>query len=151
MADGIRLDQVNLVVRDMDASLDFYRRLGLEIGDGGGPEWAAWAPHHRNSTGGGGVDVDFDSEAFAQLWNDGWPGGTGVVLNFRVASRDEVDRLYGELIDAGYAGQHAPCDAFWGARFAVVADPNGISVGLMSPMDPAMRSEPPLPPDSVKN
>ena len=27
------LDQLNIVVRDMDAAVDFYRRLGLEIPD----------------------------------------------------------------------------------------------------------------------
>ena len=29
------LNQINLVVSDMDASIDFYRRLGLDVPDGG--------------------------------------------------------------------------------------------------------------------
>lgn len=36
-----------------------------------------------------------------------------------------------------------PCDAFWGARFAVVADPDGRDVGLMSSSDAEHRSSPP--------
>ena len=48
-----------------------------------------------------------------------------------------------EVTAAGYAGEQPPYDAFWGARYAVVADPEGNSVGLMSPVDPAMRSAPP--------
>ena len=137
-----RLEQVNLVVRDTDAAAAFYRRLGVEIVDGP----PTWSSHHRNGTAAGGMHVELDSAAFAAVWNEGWPGGTGVVLGFRVDSRDDVDRRYDELTAAGYEGQQPPYDAFWGARFAVVADPDGHAVGLMSPIDPARRSAPPDPP-----
>lgn len=139
---GVRLDQINIVVRDMEAMVAFYERLGVEIGDSP-PEWA---PHHRNARGIGGIDVDLDSERFAAVWNRGWPGGTGVVLGFRVSDRDDVDRLYDELTAAGYTGQQPPYDAFWGARYAVVADPDGNSVGLMSPSDDGRRTAGPPPP-----
>ena len=46
---------------------------------------------------------------------------------------------YDELTSAGYLGLAAPYDAFWGARYAIVEDPNGIAVGLMSPIDPKHR------------
>jgi uncharacterized glyoxalase superfamily protein PhnB len=36
-----------------------------------------------------------------------------------------------------------PYDAFWGGRFAVVADPDGNEVGLMSPIDERRRHWPP--------
>ena len=32
--------------------------------------------------------------------------------------------------------QQEPYDAFWGARYAIVEDPDGNAVGLMSPIDP---------------
>jgi catechol 2,3-dioxygenase-like lactoylglutathione lyase family enzyme len=137
-----RLDQVNIVVRDMDAMADFYNRLGLDIAPGP-PEWA---PHHRNNGAEGGFDLDLDSAEFASVWNRGWPGGPGVVLGFRVDSRDEVDRLHDELVAAGATSQQALYDAFWGARYAVVEDPDGNSVGLMSPIDPAHRTAGPNPP-----
>jgi uncharacterized glyoxalase superfamily protein PhnB len=54
-----------------------------------------------------------------------------------------VDRLYTELTTAGYQGQQRPYDAFWGARYAVVADPDGNPVGLMSKSDPGKRTPPP--------
>ena len=41
---------------------------------------------------------------------------------------------------AGYRGQQPPYDAFWGARYAVVEDPDGNAVGIMSPSDPDRRS-----------
>ncbi len=137
------LDKLNIVVRDMNAAVDFYRRLGIEIPDTL-PEWQA---HHRTANMGGEVDLDLDSTAFASQWVDGWPASQpGVVVGFRVATREDVDDLYEELTGAGYVGQQPPTDAFWGARYAIVEDPSGNAVGLMSPIDPARRSRPAPPP-----
>ena len=36
------LDQINLVVGDMTRSVEFYRMLGLDLG-----EEAPWTDHHR--------------------------------------------------------------------------------------------------------
>ena len=41
-----------------------------------------------------------------------------------------------ELVDAGYTGRQPPYDAFFGARYTIVADADGNDVGLMSPIDP---------------
>ena len=130
-------DQVNLVVRDVEAMVEFYRRLGLDIPDIPAP----WAAHHRSAAGEGGIDFDLDSTVFARQWNVGWPeGNTGAVIGFRVESRDAVDAVYADLTNAGYHGQQPPYDAFWGTRYAVVADPDGNAVGVMSPSDPDRRS-----------
>ena len=137
------LDQVNLVVSDMDASLAFYRRLGLDVA----PTMKEWEGHHRSLTAPGGLDFDLDSNAFAQRWNHGWSEGrTGAVIGFKVATRHEVDRLFEELTGAGYRGQMQPWDTFWGARYAIVEDPDGNAVGIMSPIDPARREPTPQPP-----
>jgi hypothetical protein len=40
-------------------------------------------------------------------------------------------------------GRQPPFDAFWGARYAIVADPDGNDVGLMSPIDESRRTWPP--------
>ena len=137
------LDQLNIVVRDMKAAVDFYRRLGLEIPDTL-PEWQA---HHRSAEMAGEIDLDLDSTAFTPDWNAGWPASQpGVVVGFRMATREDVVDLYKELTDAGHVGQQAPRDAFWGARYAIVSDPSGNAVSLMSPVDPARRTRPPTPP-----
>ena len=132
-----QLDQINLVVSDMDAAVAFYRRLGLEIADTD-PSWQA---HHRTAEVDGGLDLDLDSEEFARHWNRGWSGGRAVI-GFKVESRDQVDDLYQELTDAGYRGQQPPYYAFWGARYAVIEDPDGNPVGVMSPVDSDRRSDP---------
>lgn len=133
-------DQVNLVVTDMEATVAFYRRLGLNIPDTT-PDFQG---HHRSAEVSGQIDLDFDSVEFARHWNHGWNGGMGVV-GFRVETRERVDEIYRDLTGAGYKGQQEPYDAFWGARYAVVEDPDGNSVGLMSPVDPGRRSDPGFP------
>jgi catechol 2,3-dioxygenase-like lactoylglutathione lyase family enzyme len=139
------LDQLNLVSADPAASVAFYRQLGVEIADA-----AVWrtasGTHHVNARSGE-VNFELDSTAFAQVWNEGWCGRGDlkgrVVLGFRVVSREAVDEVYADLTAAGYAGLKAPHDAFWGARYAIVEDPDGIAVGLMSPISPDFKSVPP--------
>jgi hypothetical protein len=40
------------------------------------------------------------------------------------------------LVAAGYPGRLVPYDAFFGARYAMVDDPDGHSIGLTGPIDP---------------
>lgn len=137
------LDQVNLVVHDMDAMVKFYERLGVHF-----PATPLeWASHHRSGYAAGVSNFDLDSSRFAEVWDSGWrPGQIGVVLTFRVSSRARVDELHAELVRAGYLSQQVPYDAFWGARFAVVVDPDGNSVGIMSSAGESFREAPPAPP-----
>ena len=53
-----------------------------------------------------------------------------VVVGLRVETRAEVDRLYAVATAAGHPGLQPPHDAFWGARYAIVEDPDGLAVGL---------------------
>jgi uncharacterized glyoxalase superfamily protein PhnB len=140
------LDQINIVAGDMEATVAFYRRLGVDIPDYS-PEWD---PHHRTAVMEGGIDFDIDSIEHARQWDSGWPGVDGegrIVIGFKVATSDDVDRIYNDLIGAGYTGQQPPYDAFWGARYAIVADPDGNPVGLMGPQDPTRRARPTSPSD----
>ena len=133
-----RLHQLNLVVGSTEASLDFYRRLGLDA--------PAEPDLHLEMEQGGPVTIELDAHESAQIWNASWrrpDGGTNVVLGFEVADRDGVDRIYADLTGAGHPGVQPPFDAFWGARYAIVADPDGNQVGLMSPRDEARQHWPP--------
>jgi catechol 2,3-dioxygenase-like lactoylglutathione lyase family enzyme len=133
-------DQLNLVVSDMQATVTFYRRLGLNIPDTD----PAFQSHHRSARWPGGVDLDFDSPEFARHWDGGWQAGRAVI-GFRVPSREGVDELYSRLTGFGYVSQQPPYDAFWGSRYAIVEDPDGNPVGIMSPVDPDRRSRPDFP------
>ena len=137
------LNQVNIVAGDFARSLDFYRRLGVEFASANHTD----APFHANGETPNGLRFELDSAQFAKVWNQGWAARSDLagrmVLGFGLASRDAVDRVYAELSGAGYAGLAPPHDAFWGARYAILEDPNGIAVGLMSPIDPARKAPPP--------
>lgn len=141
---AIRLDQVNLVVQDVPASRAFYSRLGLDFGVESDPVWDA---HHVSASHGDAtpLDVDLDSVTFAAKWNEGASGRSGTVLGFKVDTREAVDALVASLAAEGVPIQQDPYDAFWGARYAVVSDPDGNAVGIMSPVDPAQRYEGPSP------
>jgi uncharacterized glyoxalase superfamily protein PhnB len=136
-----RLNLVDLVARDYDASLAFYRRLGIDVADG------PTGDIRHADVDFGDVSLHVDNDHLAELYNAGARAGRSgrVVIGFGVDSRDEVDAVYADLTGAGYEGRQPPYDAFWGARYAIVADPDGNDVGIMSPRDDTMRSWPPTP------
>jgi uncharacterized glyoxalase superfamily protein PhnB len=140
------LGQVNIVVRDMRKSLAFYRLLGLSIEE---IPLAEWAPHHASGVTSNGVRVELDSVAFAKQWNPGLDEaklGSATIPFFHLTSREEVDRVHQRIVVAGHRSQKSPEDAFWGARYAIVEDPDGNSVGIMSPIDESRRHPSPPPP-----
>jgi uncharacterized glyoxalase superfamily protein PhnB len=142
-----------MIVRDMDATLAFYRRLGFVI------EAEPGASHVELPLPNGLV-VEFDDAESVAMWHSGWPGSTGgpgntgghpstgggIVLGVALSARAAVDAIYAEVTAAGHAGRQPPYDAFWGSRYAVVEDPDGHQVGLMSAVDDARKTWPPVPP-----
>jgi catechol 2,3-dioxygenase-like lactoylglutathione lyase family enzyme len=134
------LHMLNVIVGDMAASVDFYRRLGVTAA---GPDTSDAHVQLRMP---GGFSLELDTAESARLWHAGWradPSSAGVVIGFSLPTRAAVDECYGELTAAGYPGRQPPFDAFWGARYAIVADPDGNDVGLMSPIDQSRRTWPP--------
>jgi uncharacterized glyoxalase superfamily protein PhnB len=127
----------SVVVADVDKSIDFYRTLGVPI-----PDSANWKSHHV------GIEIDtsgldLDSEEMTKGYDPNW-SGPAVILILRVPTREAVDETYQRVLDAGHPSQQAPFDAFWGARYAVVRDPDGNPVGIMSPQDESMGGPPPV-------
>ena len=132
---------LNVIVADMAATLDFYQRLGIAVTrDPAGAHVQLRMP--------GGFSLELDTAESARLWHAGWradPASARVVLGFMLASRAAVVDRYAELTAAGYRARQPPFDAFWGARYAIVADPDGNDVGLMSPVEESRRTWPPQP------
>ena len=135
------LSQLNLPVGDMEASLGFYRGLGLSVDAEPGAEHVAIRFP-------GGMLLELDSAGFVRQWDSGYAGSRGgsAVIGFAVASREAVDTTYQALLGAGGRPRQRPYDAFWGARYAIVDDPDGNPVGLMSPIDRSRASWPPAAP-----
>ncbi len=119
------LHMLNLVVTDMAASLDFYHRLGVAV-----PQGQDAAGAHVQLRMPGGFSLELDTAESARLWHAAWRA-------------DPAGVKYAELTAAGYPGRQPPFDAFWGARYAIIADPDGNDVGLMSPIDQSRRTWPP--------
>lgn len=135
------LSQLNVIVRDMDATLAFYRGLGFVIG-------AEPGASHVELALANGLVVEFDDAESVATWDSGWPGTTGgsIVLGLALPARAAVDAAYAGITAAGHAGRQPPYDAFWGARYAIVEDPDGNPVGLMSPIEDSRKTWPPAPP-----
>jgi catechol 2,3-dioxygenase-like lactoylglutathione lyase family enzyme len=120
---------IGLVVDDMARSLAFYRRLGVPV-----PADADAAPHVE-ATLDGGPTVAWDTVETMRLIDPGWTRPTGsprIALAFRCSDPHDVDRVYADLVGAGYTGHLPPWDAFWGQRYAVVHDPDGNAVDLFA-------------------
>jgi uncharacterized glyoxalase superfamily protein PhnB len=121
------LNAIGLVVADMGKSLAFYRRLGLDVPDSAGPHAEVQLP--------GGLRLLLDTVEEIRSFDPEWApthGSPRCSLAFQCAEPAEVDRVYADLVQAGYEGHKEPWDAFWGQRYAIVHDPDGNGVDLFA-------------------
>ena len=119
-----------VAVEDMARSLAFYRRLGLDI------PAAADGEAHVEVGLPGGLKLAFDTVETIRSFDPSWTppaGSPRMSLAFSCDSPADVDKLYGELVAAGYEGHKEPWDAFWGMRYALLHDPDGNGVDLFCP------------------
>ncbi len=126
---AIQPDMVGMVVRDMEATLRFYRLLDLAIPDGvaGEPFVEVITPNGYRISWNTlemikGIDPDFVENAVGQR----------ISLAFKCDSPAEVDAVHERIVAAGYTSHKAPWDAFWGQRYATVVDPDGNTVDLFA-------------------
>ena len=125
-----RLDLVGLIVKDMAASLAFYRRLGFDI-----PSEADGEEHVESSA--AGLRIAWDTVDVIRSFDSTWVppvGGHSIGLAFLCDSPSEVDQLFTSLNADGYRSHKEPWDAFWGQRYAIVVDPDDNPVDLFAPL-----------------
>jgi predicted lactoylglutathione lyase len=118
----VQLSMLGLMVRDMKASLAFYRQLGMEIP--AEEDEKRFVLFRMES----GVSLFWDT-VFADTYdpNRVVPSATGsyqVMLEFFLESNAAVDAKYAELTAAGYHGRSAPQQTS-GPYAAMVDDPDG--------------------------
>jgi len=123
----MRLNAVGITCSNIEASLGFYALLGVAFGafevDSG----------HYEADLGGGVRIMLDSEeVMASFVDDFQPprGNDRISLAVEMSAPQDVDALYLQVVNAGHLGIREPFDAFWGQRYATVADPDGNHVDL---------------------
>ena len=120
-----QLNAIGIVAADMAETIRFYRTLGLDV-----PETPDEG--HVETPLPSGVRLMFDTEETIRSFNPDWSRADGnqLSLAFECGSPAEVDELYRRVVDAGFRGEKEPWEAFWGQRYAQLADPNGVPVDL---------------------
>ena len=126
------LNAIGIVVSDMAASIRFYRLLGLEL-----PETPDEG--HVEGAQANGTRLMLDSEEVVKSFLPEWSRATGnqVSLAFECATPAEVDEVYSRVTGGGFEGEKEPWDAFWGQRYALLRDPDGVEVNLYAPLETA--------------
>jgi uncharacterized glyoxalase superfamily protein PhnB len=124
------LAAIGIVAADISESCRFYRALGLEVPEPSGSE------EHFEITLPNGLRLMWDTEELIRKLDPDWkrPEGHGMALAFECADSAEVNTTYARLVQAGFTGKTEPYDAFWGQRYANVADPDGNVVDLFAPL-----------------
>jgi catechol 2,3-dioxygenase-like lactoylglutathione lyase family enzyme len=126
------LNAIGIVASDMAASIRFYRLLGLDV-----PETPD--EDHVDTFLPNGVRFMLDTEDVVRSFKEDWSRETGnqISIAFECASPAEVDEAYARVTGAGFEGEKEPWDAFWGQRYALLRDPDGVEVNLYAPLDQA--------------
>jgi catechol 2,3-dioxygenase-like lactoylglutathione lyase family enzyme len=119
------LNAIGIVSGDMARSIRFYRLLGLDVPDT--PDEG-----HVDTFLPNGVRFMLDTEDVVRSFRPDWARqrGNQLAIAFECASPAEVDETYRRLVEAGFHGEKEPWDAFWGQRYAQLADPDGTPVDL---------------------
>jgi catechol 2,3-dioxygenase-like lactoylglutathione lyase family enzyme len=124
------LNAIGIAVSDLRRSLEFYRLLGLDLPEDS-PEG------HVEATMANGTRLMFDTEEVIRSFLPDWARSDGnqVSLAFQCASPTNVDEVYARVVAAGFEGEKEPWDAFWGQRYALLGDPDGVRVNLYAPLE----------------
>jgi len=117
------LDAIGIVSADLDRTRAFYALIGVDIADG---------DDHVEATLPSGIRLMFDTGDVMRSFRPEWTRATGntVALAFACGSPAEVDEVYARVVAAGFHGEKEPWDAFWGQRYALLVDPDGVEVAL---------------------
>ena len=119
------LNAIGIAVSNMADSIRFYRLLGIDVAET--PDEGhidAFLPN--------GVRFMLDSEDVMRSFLPDWQRADGnqIGIALECESPQEVDDVYSRVVEAGFHGEKEPWDAFWGQRYAILVDPDGVKVSL---------------------
>ena len=119
------LNAIGITASNMAESIRFYRLLGLDM-----PETPDEG--HVEASLPNGVRLMLDSEEVILSFLPDWKrtDGNQIALAFECESPAEVDEMYARVTAAGFEGEKEPWDAFWGQRYALLGDPDGVRINL---------------------
>ena len=124
------LNAIGIVASDMARSIQFYRLLGFDV-----PETPDEG--HVDTFLPNGVRFMLDSEETMRSFKEDWSCETGnqISIAFECSSPAEVDEVYARVTGEGFEGEKEPWDAFWGQRYALLRDPDGVEVNLYAALE----------------
>lgn len=123
------LNAIGISVSNMAESIRFYRLVGLDVPDT--PDEG-----HVDAFLPSGVRFMLDSEDVIRSFLPEWQrtDGNQISIAIECSSPAEVDEIYARVVAAGFEGEKEPWDAFWGQRYALLGDPDGVRVNLYAPL-----------------
>jgi uncharacterized glyoxalase superfamily protein PhnB len=126
----MKIDAVSVTSANFPASVRFYEMLGFAF-----PHFAADAKHLEAATPPGEVRLMIDDAALIKniLGADPKPP-THSSFAIKCDSPAQVDAACERVRAAGFSVVREPWDAFWGQRYAIVADPEGYMCDLFAPL-----------------
>lgn len=122
----MKLDLISIVTQDMKTSLAFYRHI-FTIPEGLDNEG------HVEITLESGLRFAWDTTQVMQSFEPHYTFVPKQVGAFLCDSPAQVDEQFELLLKNGGKSVKEPWDAFWGQRYALVADPDGNILDLFAP------------------
>ncbi len=124
----MRLDAVSVTSRDMAKSVAFYSLLGFEF-----PKFEPGEKHIEPITKQGDVRLMIDSfDLITSILGVEPKPPTHSSFAMLCETPAEVDTCVTQVKAAGFTVVKEPWDAFWGQRYAIVADPDGYLVDVFA-------------------
>ncbi|MCI0714319.1 MAG: VOC family protein [Chloroflexi bacterium] len=123
---SLELYMVGLIVEDMRKSVEFYRRLGMDI-----PEGSEEKQHIAVKM--NGLTFFLNTKQLNARWDPARTddsGGYRIILEFYLKTPEAVDAKYNEMVGFGYPSHVAPYETFFDAYFAMIDDPDGNTILL---------------------
>ena len=125
-----RIDAVSVVATDLRQSVAFYSLLGFEFPPFGDGEKHVEPKRVENEAR---LMID-DKALIASILGRVPTPPSHSTFALACASPGEVDALVRRIEAAGHVVTKAPWDAFWGQRYAIVADPDGYLIDIFAPL-----------------
>lgn len=123
---------VGIIAVDLNQSLRFYRRLGLDVPASVDPGLRSYRLHADD-----GHVIFWETPdvilGFDRTWSPPPDGDRRIVLEFGFDTPATLDATYHDLVDHGVVGRLAPFELGAGVRYAIVLDPDGNQVSLRFP------------------
>jgi uncharacterized glyoxalase superfamily protein PhnB len=126
----MKFDAVSVTTTDMEAATSFYALLGFAF-----PTFERDAQHVEAITAAGEVRLMIDDRLLIKTLTGKDPApATHSSFAIKCERPAAVDAAVLAIRNAGFAVVKEPWDAFWGQRYAIVADPDGYMSDLFAPL-----------------